>query len=184
MHCKLEKFAGMSKGLSDESLVRSEEAISLRRELDDVRAERDDMAAELQRLRAQVRLQEQEKALQKEMRASLRRMEVEGLDRAASSIQVRDKLTVDLAMRLEQALDTLEVEREAQRQRRQIIFPVARTHSSGDDLAQELKDTKEELRASQAMLESVQAEAERREVALRVQCEHLQEQLRSEGKSV
>jgi hypothetical protein len=84
------------------------------------------MAEELSRLRAQVQFQGNQSADHAETKKKLRELENRGLDRADDAIQSRDRMITDLSSKLEQSLDLLELEREQQRQRRQIIFPASR----------------------------------------------------------
>jgi hypothetical protein len=81
------------------------------------------MSEELTRLRAQVQSQENQQAEYSETKKKLREYESIGLDRAEDAIQSRDLIISNLSFKLEQSLDLLELEREKQRQRRQIIFP-------------------------------------------------------------
>jgi hypothetical protein len=84
------------------------------------------MSEELTRLRAQVQFQEKQSAEYAATKKKLREYEDRGLDRAEDAIQSRDRIISDLSSKLEQSLDLLEMEREQQRQRRQIIFPASR----------------------------------------------------------
>lgn len=127
VHFKLNKFANLCKDLNEESANRNEEAIGLRKDLESVRTERDSMSEELTRLRAQVQFQEKQIAEYAETKKKLREYEDRGLDRAEDAIQSRDQIISDLSSKLEQSLDLLVMEREQQRQRRQIIFPASRS---------------------------------------------------------
>jgi chromosome segregation ATPase len=113
--------------MNEESANRNEEAISLREDLESVRMERDSMSEELTRLRAQVQFQENQRVEFAETKKKLLEYEDRGLDRAEDAIQSRDRIISDLSSKLEQSLDLLEMEREQQRQRRQIIFPASRS---------------------------------------------------------
>jgi hypothetical protein len=87
------------------------------------------MSEELTRLRAQVQFQENQTIEYAETKRKLREYEERGLDRADAAIQSRDLIISDLSSKLEQSLDLLEMEREQQRQRRQIIFPASHARS-------------------------------------------------------
>lgn len=120
----------MCKDLNEESADRNEEAVALKDELEAVKTERDTMAEELSLLRAQVRGQQTQRAEYAEMKKKLTEYENRGLDRADDAIRSRDRMISDLSSKLEQSLDLMELEREQQRQRRQIIFPAVRSSSS------------------------------------------------------
>jgi hypothetical protein len=130
IHFKLSKFANLCKDLNEESADRNEEAVALKDELEAVKTERDTMAEELSLLRAQVRGQQTQRAEYAEMKKKLTEYENRGLDRADDAIRSRDRMISDLSSKLEQSLDLMELEREQQRQRRQIIFPAVRSSSS------------------------------------------------------
>lgn len=122
MHFKLSKFSNLCRDLNEESATRKNESTTLREELQLVKAERDEMAEELVRLRSQVQSFEQEKEEHRKLKEQLAQYERDGITSANEAIQIRDQAILDIATKLEQALDQLEIER-AQRQRRQIIFP-------------------------------------------------------------
>ena len=71
-------------------------------------------------------------------------------------MQTRDEIIIDLATRLERALELLDLEREQQRQRRQIIFPSPAV--GGEGLESELKTTKDALRECQGAMNQKELE--------------------------
>jgi hypothetical protein len=157
-HVKLQKYATLCKDLNEEATLRNEEVISLHKELDSVRLERDQMAGELEIARAVIANHERDALERKKLEERLQQYESRGLDEAEHAIKTRDFVIADLSYRLEKTLDVLELEREQQRQRRQIIFPVQRPSVSNDqaDLATELKNTKARLSDVQAELHALQ----------------------------
>jgi hypothetical protein len=172
----------LCKDLNEEAALRNEEAISLHHELDHVRAERDETATQVEKLQAQVTLFEREREEQAKAQRALQKYEQKGLDGADRAIQKRDTIITDLASRLERALDTLDLEREQQRQRRKIIFPMARVSAAadrknGEELATELRHTKEALRDSQVAMEALKNITQKKEVACMVRNETLERQL-------
>jgi hypothetical protein len=184
-HFKLQKFANLCKDLNEEAALRNEEALSLHQELGVVRSERDEMATEIEKLKGQLAIQERREQEHQKAEETLKRYEQKGLDGADKAIQTRDAIILDLAGRLERALDTLEVEREQQRQRRQIIFPIARASSSraastpdiNDELESELKETKEALRQSLSAMDAMRHDSQNKEVAWKVRVESLERQV-------
>ena len=123
MHLKLSKLSLMCKELNDESSKRKQESIKANNELDRVRNERNIISSELEILRARVELYEKQQVENAQVRKMLREQENETLDVANAALTEKDSIINDLTIRLQQTLDTLELERYQQRQRRQIIFP-------------------------------------------------------------
>lgn len=164
-HVKLQKYASLCKDLNEEATLRNEEVISLHKELDSVRLERDHLAGELEMARAVIANHERDALERKKLEERLQAYESRGLDEAEHAIKTRDFLIADLSHRLEKTLDILELEREQQRQRRQIIFPMQRPSISTDqgDLAMELKNTKARLSDVEAELHALQRLTERKE---------------------
>ncbi|CAB9520430.1 expressed unknown protein [Seminavis robusta] len=205
MHLKLEKFSNLCHNLNDQSSLRVEEAKELKEELAAMRAERDQMASELGPLRTAVKEFEREREEHRLLKERMARNESEGLRQANAAIAQRDDMIAKLSSKLETALDTLAVEREQQRQRRQIIFPQQYTngrnglvpangqasHGEGmparlsannnvDNSAQsgELESLRAQLLEAQQKLETVQLEADQKETALRFRCETLENQIK------
>ena len=165
-HVKLQKYASLCKDLNEEATLRNEEVISLHKELDSVRLERDQLAGELEMARAVIANHERDALERKKLEERLQEYESRGLDEAEHAIKTRDFVIADLSHRLEKTLDILELEREQQRQRRQIIFPMQRPHSISTDqgdLATELKNTKARLSDVQAELHALQRLTEQSE---------------------
>ena len=164
-HVKLQKYAALCKDLNEEATLRNEEVISLHKELDSLRVERDQMAGELETARAVIANHERDALERKKLEERLQQYESRGLDEAEHAIKTRDFVIADLSCRLEKTLDVLELEREQQRQRRQIIFPTQRPSVSNDqaDLATELKNTKARLSDVQAELHALQRLTEHKE---------------------
>ena len=180
-HFKLQKFANLCKDLDEEAALRNEEALSLHQELGVIRSERDEMATEIEKLKGQLAIQERREQEHQKAEETLKRYEQKGLDGADKAIQTRDAIILDLAGRLERALDTLDVEREQQRQRRQIIFPTARASSAkasstdiGDELESDLKETKEALRESLSAMDAMRHDSQNNEIAWKVRVESLE----------
>jgi hypothetical protein len=166
LHEKLHKYSSLCKDLNEEAEFRNEEALKLHSESNAVRIQRDEMATELEELRARVTYYERNEQERRKSELILQDYEQNGLDGVDQAIQTRDTIIADLAGRLERALDCLDLEREQQRQRRQIIFPTQRTSQStqrsmGDKVGSELKDTKDALRKYQHTVESLRRENER-----------------------
>lgn len=157
------------------------------------------MASELVPLRAAVKGFEIEREEHRLVKERLVLCENEGLRQAGETIAQRDAMISLLSTRLAKALDTLAVEREQQRQRRQIIFPPTASKSrngyhhsggmvgNGDGFqhistsqgnnGEELERLRSELAEAQQRLESVQLEAKQKESALLSRCEVLADQL-------
>lgn len=125
-HAKLQKYAHLCKELNEEAELRSEEVLVLHKELEDARCERDEIASELEKARARISEYERNDVERQKAELTIQRYEERGLDGADTAIKTRDMIIADLTTRLGRALDCLELEREQQRQRRQIIFPSPR----------------------------------------------------------
>jgi hypothetical protein len=176
------------KELNEESSIRKQEAIKLEAEVCELKKERDSLATEVQRLRSEVSLLELEKQEHRLLRETLIHYENGVLGRADEAILQRDNMIADLSVRLERTIETLQIEREHQRQRRQIIFPVAKsTHPSEilssknmATLEEELRIAKEAAKSSQNLLEATIKEATQRDDALKARCEDLERRLKKE----
>jgi len=123
MHLKLSKMSMMCKDLNDESAKRKEEALSVQTTLAKVRADRNSLQSEVESLRARIALYETEDVENDLVSQSLREMENDGLDDADAAIEERDKALRSMTSQLRRTLDSLELERRQQKERRQIIFP-------------------------------------------------------------
>ncbi len=158
--------------------MRNEEVISLHKEVDSLRIERDQMAGDLEIARAVIANNKRDAVERRKLEEKLLQYESRGLDEAENAIKTRDAIIADLSARLEKTLDVLEIEREQQRQRRQIIFPTQRVSLSSDqeDLASELRNTKARLAQTQAELHSLQRLNENKDASLTSQAEALQRQ--------
>lgn len=178
----------MCKDLNEEAALRNEEALTLHQELGVIRSERDDMATEIEKLKGQLAIQEKREQEHQKVEETLKQYEQKGLDGADKAIQTRDAIILDLTCRLERALDTLDVEREQQRQRRQIIFPTASSRAAsnsrvasnyyiGDELESELKETKDALRESLSTMNAMGYEFQTKEMAWKVKIESLERQV-------
>jgi hypothetical protein len=113
----------LCKELDEEAALRNDEAIALHDQLDVVKEERDGLATEVEQLRARVAFLERKEKEQAMSAIMLHKYEEHGLDQTGKAIAMRDTIINDLVGRLERALDLVQLEREQQRQRRQIIFP-------------------------------------------------------------
>lgn len=150
--------------------------------MDCVRGERDQTATELEKARATIAQHERNEVERNKSELMIRQYEQKGLDGADRAIKTRDSIITDLAGRLERSLDCLEFEREQQRQRRKIIFPAQRASQSqdgcnGEELEADLRNTKDLLRESQSSMDSLQRDAARKELEMRVRMENLERQL-------
>lgn len=203
MHQKLDKVSNLSRSLNTESSLRVAEARDLRSELEGVKSERDLMAGELEQLKATLQVYEKEREEHHLVQQRMTAYETEGLRQAEQAIAMRDGMIAKLSTRLATALDTLSLEREQQKQRRQIIFPPATgrnghsqavngettmgahdysengqgTVAASNSEIEELKRLREQLLESQRQLESAQLQANQRETALLFKCEALKNQL-------
>lgn len=172
------------KELNEESSIRKQEAVSLQADVCELKIERDNLATQVQQLHAEVSLHEQEKQEHRLLREKITHYENCALDRADEAIRERDELIADLSVRLERTMETLEIEREQQRQRRQIIFPVAKSppeipsSKSAAALEEELRIAKEAAKSAQNLLEALKEEATRRKATLIARCEELERRLK------
>jgi hypothetical protein len=192
MHMKLTKFAMLCKGLNEESDNLREQATCASSELDKLRTERNDVVTKEQVLLAKVKLFEKQTEENVKIRHLLQDRDQKDLDQFDNALNVRDAIILELSSRLHQSLDTLEIEREQQRQRRQIIFPLNKqlsgtgTNPQGNNkindeesptvksLMDELARAKEFARTAQLNLIAAQAEASAREQALKDRCAELE----------
>lgn len=189
IHFKHSKTSMICKTLNDESSIRKQEALALEEEVQDLKMERNELATQVERLRAEASLFQQEQQEHLLLRKRMTAYENDSLEQADKAIKERDVLIGELSTRLERTLETLEIEREQQRQRRQIIFPGTKSlqHASSTDestdvaaLQEELRKVREAARASEALLETTKAEAAKREIALTVRCENLESRLKEQ----
>ena len=154
---------------------------------------------EVEVLRAKVALHEQESTENEEIRESLIMRDNDLMDQAESSIQKREEVITELSNKLELTMDTLELERYQQRQRRQIIFPVSKhqqmmamqDHMSFQNkvsdensalvksLSDQLNSARDEAKIAQTSLREVNLKALQREEQLQERCEQLAEELRT-----
>lgn len=154
-------------------------------EVRDLKKERDELATEVQRLRAEVSLHKQEQQEHEFLRKRMAEYEIFSLERANRAVDERDEMIADLTLMLERTMDTLQIEREQQRQRRQIIFPSSKSTQQNTSpdmtnvaaLQEELRKAKEAAKASEILLESTRREAAKRETALTVRCENFESRL-------
>lgn len=182
MQVKVQKYATLCKDLNEEAALRNEEALTLHRELDAVRAERDKMATELEKASAIIAQYEKNEEERVKSDLILQHYEQKGLDGADRAVKTRDSIIDDLSGRLERALDMLALEREQQRQRRQIIFPTQRPQplsngKTSDDSDVELKVTRDALRDCKGAMESLRRDNERKELEGKLKIESLERQL-------
>ena len=136
MHLKLSKLSMMCKELNDESAKRKEDSTSLRSDLSRVRAERNALSSDMDTLCARLSLYEKEGIQNDSIHAALSDVESSALDRADDAIERRDSVIDELSSRLRSTVETLEIERHQQRQRRQIIFPKSKSISLNNHTAQ------------------------------------------------
>jgi len=123
MHLRLEKYGHLCQNITTESALRSDEAKATHDELESLKAERDAMAGEMEQLKATVHAYETEREEHRFVQEKVVSYENDGMKQAREAIAKRDETIAKLSARLEKTLDTLSMEREQQRQRRQIFFP-------------------------------------------------------------
>lgn len=173
MHLKHSKISMICKELNEESSIRKQEAFRLEEDVKALTMERDNLATEAQQLRAELSLYNSEKQEHQLLRQKIAQFEDRALGRAEAAIRDRDQTINDLSTRLERTMETLLIEREHQRQRRQIIFPVAKNASQAlpeTPLSTHLVALREELRIAKDTAEK----AKENEVALNTRCEELE----------
>ena len=166
----------MCKDLNEEAALRNEEALSLHQEVDVVRAERDGLISEVASLKATVELLERRAQEDAKSKGSISENQHTRLSAGEDAIRTRDAVINDLSTKLDQALETIMVEREQQRQRRQIIFPSHRPAPSADEEA-ELEMTKAALRETQLDLDALRREQDRERLESMIRIEKLERQL-------
>lgn len=198
MHLKLSKFALLCKELNEESAKRKHDYIVAQTELTEIKDQHSSLTMEVELLRAKVALHEQEASESEEIRESLVTRDNELMNKADDAIKKRDAMITDLSSKLEITMDTLELERYQQRQRRQIIFPVSRhqpiqsqdatttTKSKENDgnslivknLNEQLHQAQHTARVAEESLKETSKKAMEREEELQKKCHELAEELR------
>ena len=154
--------------------------MELHHELDIVREDRDRISAELEHAKAKIAQYELNHVQNGKNEVMIKHLESSNLDGVDRAIKTRDKIILDLSARLERALNCVEMEREQQRQRRQIIFPAQRSSTVGaerEDLNAEVLNARNSLKESQAAYESLEHEMGKKEQAWMMKFEHLERQL-------
>ena len=199
MHLKLSKFALLCKELNEESDKRKQDLLSAQAELTDIKDQHAAVTMEVELLRAKVALHEQEVHENENIRESLVTRDNELMDKSNFAIGKRDKLISELSGKLEVAIDTLELERYQQRQRRQIIFPVTRHQqrqmddtiindgnkindgnlSSIKSLYEQLHRAQDATKMAKESMREETRKATQREDDLQKRCEQLENELRS-----
>lgn len=186
MNVRLSKVAAVSKDLNDESEMLKQEMMDLRQETKNIIEERDALAAQLQSLRTEATFFQRQRNEHILLREILQKYETEGLIKSHEAIDQRDHIINDLSVRLEHALETLDFERQQQRQRRQIIFPQRGSMSSfgGETSSNEVEALKEELRRANeathqalAALNYTKAEADCNDKVWMLRCKELEKQI-------
>ena len=186
MNVRLSKVAAVSKDLNDESEMLKQEMMDLRQETKNIIEERDALAAQLQSLRTEATFFQRQRNEHILLREILQKYETEGLIKSHEAIDQRDHIISDLSVRLEHALETLDFERQQQRQRRQIIFPQRGSMSSfgGETSSNEVEALKEELRRANeatqqalAALNYTKAEADCNDKVWMLRCKELEKQI-------
>lgn len=194
LHLKLTKFALLCKELNEESAKRKQEYIAAQEELEEIKEQHSAVTMEVEILRAKVALHEKEADENNEIRESLVSRDNDVLDKADSAIQKRDSMISELSGKLEVAMDTLELERYQQRQRRQIIFPVSRQYQmQAQDVSHEksresetllvknlndqLHQAKDAAKLAEESLKEANRMALMREEELQKRCEKLTQEL-------
>lgn len=123
MELELEQHEIVGQDLNKQVAVKIQETITLQQQLETTRWERDELAIENLRLQAKVSSHAKQQAEYSELKRRYLDYEQRGIQGAVAEIESRDQVIDDLATKLERVLEQLELEREQQRQRRQIIFP-------------------------------------------------------------
>lgn len=200
MHLKMSKLSIMCKDLNEESAKRKEEARAVRAELSGVRSERNALATEVELLRVKVGVFEKQEEENTRVRDMLRDGDNEILNKTDAAIRQRDSLIADLTVRLQKALDTLEIERDQKRHQGDIIFQAQRqatpvgASSMGPDSIHQEKSTneaaetlmqlneqlvlaKKKTNEAQSSLDAAKAQAARNESSLQAQCDELAREL-------
>ena len=154
--------------------------IFLHKETESLRLQRDEMAGELEAARATIAQYERDAQERKVLETMLQYHESTGLDEAVAAIKMRDSIVEDLSARLRKTMDVLQLEREQQRQRRQIIFPTQRTSASADqqNLEASLESTRAALEEVQSELQSLQRISQQRESEWVARINDLERQLK------
>lgn len=186
MQNKLSRFATIAKELNEQSSLRYLEVIKLDQELLKVKAERDSLVIEVQQLRAAVAHHNVERKEHQLLKEILVKYEIEGLEQAKDIIAQRDGVIRDLTCRLEKAMETIDLERRTQRQRRQIIFPARAApvvyasslgHAEFVPSTEEFAQAREQARSAEIRLENALGEAARSEAAYRARIAILEARL-------
>ena len=172
-HVKLQKYASLCLDLNEEATMRNEEVIFLHKETESLRLQRDEMAGELEAARATIAQYERDAQERKVLETMLQYHESTGLDEAVAAIKMRDSIVEDLSARLRKTMDVLQLEREQQRQRRQIIFPTQRTSASAEQ-----QNLEASLESTRAALEEVQCISQQRESEWVARINDLERQLK------
>jgi len=186
MHLKLSKFALMCKELNEESAKRSRDALSTKQELSAAIAERDALASKVEILGAKIARLERENLENKLLRDTLSQKDNDRLDQYEAGIIQRDTIIRDLTEKLKMTMDTLQNERQMQRDRR-IIFPIVKPavgpkekiSLSVRDLQNQLANAQEASKLAQYQLEDERNAAATREELLHQKCDKLAGQLRN-----
>lgn len=186
MHLKLSKMSMICKDLNDESAKRKEEALSTQTTLAKVRADRNSLKSEVESLKARIVLYNKEDVENDRVSKSLRDEEKAGLDNMDDAIEERDAALKYMTSQLGRTLDSLEMERRQQKQRRQIIFPSTNqaTKTASMNAAQASESSffnpllgmtrrAEEARVDRAAL----AESAKEEQSYQARCEELEREL-------
>lgn len=189
MYSKLSKFASIAKDLDEQSRLRNKEEIKTDEELRQVKAERDALAMEVEKLRAALAHHDMERKEHQMIKETVAKYESEGLQRAREAIAQRDSVIRDLTSRLRKALETIDLERRKQAQRRQIIFPQRGSLPTPSSFAPgwsgnvevlprgDLEQANERARVAEIRLENAQAVAARSDAAYRARIAELEAKL-------
>ena len=191
MHLKLEKFAHLCDNMNNESAVRSEDFKAVKGELEQVKKERDQLLREVDELRAAASVHAKEREDHRLVQEKMTQYENQGLQKFEQGIERRDQIIAKLSARLEATSDTLAIEREQQRQRRQIFFPKTIENSQNDSSItntqtdnnqhSEVERLRAELLEAQRKMETCQLEAKQRETALLFRCDLLEKEANQNG---
>eukprot|EP00543_Licmophora_paradoxa_P016022 CAMPEP_0202463588 /NCGR_PEP_ID=MMETSP1360-20130828/58756_1 /ASSEMBLY_ACC=CAM_ASM_000848 /TAXON_ID=515479 /ORGANISM="Licmophora paradoxa, Strain CCMP2313" /LENGTH=260 /DNA_ID=CAMNT_0049086551 /DNA_START=116 /DNA_END=898 /DNA_ORIENTATION=- len=117
---RLSKYATISKSLNEEAAERKQQAVNLQDKLETVTAERDAMATELSQLRAAARQHKEQQKELEQLRSLMSAYQHEGLQAANEAIEKRNGVIVDLATKLNTAMDALAVSQQQQQLNRRI----------------------------------------------------------------
>lgn len=160
--------------------------MSVQTTLAKVRADRNSLQSEVESLQARIALYEKEDVENDRVSQSLREIEKDGLDDADTAIEERDAALKSLTSQLRRTLDSLEMERRQQKQRRQIIFPSTNQAKKATSMNAKQANESSFFNPLLGMTRNAEeghvdrdtlAESSRNEQSLQLRCEELEREL-------